>query len=183
MNFSAAGSCASSDSTSWRRLASAPHALCKYAARCAASCSSAEWYNCSRRRARSASIVLFSAHAAQQPGLGESPVAFDGFRGYLQRLCGLLNFESAEKTQLHHLTLPRIQHRKLGQSLVERQDIGMLFWSYDQRFVQANLYCAAPALLITPGARKIGQDASHHPGGNSKKMRAVLPAHSLDVHK
>src|SRR5271165_1778620 len=195
IKFSASLSWSSSDSTSRRSSKSAAHALSRNAPRSDSSCSSAEWYNCSRRRARSASIVLCSArfsgrfygrfcgHGAQQPSFGKSPVALDGLRGYLKSLRGFLNFKSAKKTQFHHLTLPGIEHGKFRQGLIERQDIPILLWSDDQALVQRNLHRTSTSLLIIPGTRKIRQDAAHHPGGNGEKMSAILPIHRVDIHQ
>src|ERR1035438_6886882 len=143
IKFSASLSWSSSDSTSRRSSKSAAHALSRNAPRSDSSCSSAEWYSCSRRRARSASIVLrsarasgrFCAHGAQQPSFGKSPIALDCLRGYLKSLRGFLDFKSAKKTQFHHLTLPGIQHGKFRQGLIERQDIPILLWSDHQAVV------------------------------------------------
>ncbi len=123
----------------------------------------------------------FVGKRAAEPGFGKSPVALDGLGRYFESLGRFFDFESAEKTQLDNLALPRIEHGKLGQGLVERHDVAIFFWGHDERFIEGNLHGSSAALLIISRAREIGEDAAHHARRNREEVGAILPVDRVDV--
>src|SRR5438270_2740086 len=99
---------------------------------------------------RSASMMRFSGQFTYEPQLCESPVAFDGIRGDVQRLGRFLNAQSAEKPELHDPALPRVNHLERAKCVVERHQILLWLGRDDERLVERDLRQAAAALLVVP---------------------------------
>ena len=131
----AAGCTRRSDSTSCRSVSSPRHKSSSSADRSTSLRASAERYTRSTRRQRSegasSSLVIPSRVTArqflQQPHLRGLPLAHDRLRRDLQHLRGLLDTQSAKESHLDDATLARIDGRKRGQGIVERDQVTTRF--------------------------------------------------------
>src|SRR5208282_4646024 len=91
--------------------------------------------------------------------------------------------ESPEKTQLHNLSFSRIENSQLVQCVVEGDNVGIGLLRHLQGLIPRHLHRPAASFQVLPGASEIGEYATHHLCGNSKKMGPVLPTHLLDVNQ
>jgi len=118
-----------------------------------------------------------------KPGLGKSPVTFDGCRGDTHNVRRLFNGKPAEVTQLNHACLLCVECRQCFERVVQRNQFRASFDRSIDVFVQREFLKILATLFRIVLACMIYQQATHYLCSHSKKMGAVLPVHSRLVYE
>src|SRR5206468_8998218 len=84
---------------------------------------------------------------------------------------------ASEETQLDNPALTRIDLRECIKCRIQSDNVGTALGCDTKRLIQRQHPIPSSAFEVIPGSRVINENTSHELSGDSKEVRAVLPAH------
>ena len=116
-----------------------------------------------------------------QPRFGLEPVELHGAGREVHGARGLLNGETGEESQLHHVRQSRAFRSHSFERVIKGDHLIRLLGGHRVRVVQTDRFCSAAAFVgLTPPSR-VNQNASHRARGDGHEVRAVLVFDALNV--
>ena len=128
-------------------------------------------------------FFLTFLHFSVQPGLGKAPMTFDCRGCHTHHVSRFFNRKAAEVTQFNHARLLFVKSGQSFERIVERDQFGAALDRPIDVFIKGELLKILAALFRVVFARVIHQQATHYLGGNSEKMRPVLPVYPRLIHQ
>ena len=101
--------------------------------------------------------------------------------GYAEDLGGFFDAEAGEKTELDGTGLPRIERGERVERIIERDDFTVVRRCGEEGVVEGNAGGDAAALGAVAGTGGIDQHATHHLGGESEELVAVVEGEAGSV--
>ena len=119
--------------------------------------------------------ICTGIEATVQPGARDLPVALDRRARGALGVRDVVEGQPAEKSQLHHAALARIERRQLGQRRVQIEEVDVWRVVVRDGAVERQARPSAGPFghLAPPGV--IYQDPAHHLGRQGEEMRSILP--------
>src|SRR5262245_16433667 len=98
-----------------------------------------------------------------------------------ESLSRLFHAQPAEKAQLHHPALARIDLRERVERLIERQQTFVALFADHHRLIERNLQRGAAPLTTAMLAREVYQYLTHQTRSRRKEMPAVFQPYPIGV--
>src|SRR5688500_5332968 len=111
-----------------------------------------------------------------QPGFGHSPITFNGRWRNPEQVCGFLDVESTEKSELDDTCLLVVHLFQFGHGIVQPDyvNIARLRHCRDD-LLERKVNCMATAFFPMPGPGIVSEYAPHHLCADVKKVSPALP--------
>jgi len=114
-----------------------------------------------------------------EPGFGCYPIARHGCGRNVESLAGLFNGQAAEKAQLNHARLLRIELGQSTERIVQRDDVELLSLRQAEGLIEREPGPTAAAFGSVALACVVHQNAPHHARGDGEEMGPVPPLDAL----